>query len=243
MRYILIILFFVVSTQVQARNAWLDSLNKKVEVKKKTRWTLADWMNTKNQVGLMDAWLAANTSASLFEFYFGGSQYDFDNFIPASSATATSSDSTINYTVAGFVTIFGLKLENEDEEGIGKYSVEGLLRVLGSAEQGTRLNAFYGAELINDENQSEEYSSHYYGGSLRIYLLGFFAIEGIYQKILETELPDTSKYEGEKVAYGALIDLGPFQFFAKQEETRQYFLNNSLKTRREGLRYGLNIYF
>ena len=45
----------------------------KQEEKKRSRWTLADWLLQKKNNRMMDLWLAKNSYSSPFEFYLDGS--------------------------------------------------------------------------------------------------------------------------------------------------------------------------
>jgi len=240
MRLSLFVLIIFIALPSWSRNPFVDSLNQKVEVKKKTRWTLADWLETKNKMSLMDAWLAANTSSHLFEFYLGGYYKEFtDN----NTGQIAIKDNSTGYSLAGFVSIFGLNLdfEEEDENGNNYLRAAFILRLLGQAEQGTRLNLFYGQERVESEAFTENFDIPFYGASLRMYILSFLAIQGKYLLYQKTDLPNQIQLEGKSWEYGVAIDLGPFQI------SGDWFVNDldyssNLKSQREGLKLSLLLY-
>ena len=223
-----------------ARNAYIESLNKKADVKKKTRWTLADWFETKNKVHLMDKWLAANSSANLFEFYLSYSNYDYKQTQSIIPAVDEYRDNSSAYAIAGFLSIFGIKAEQSSDKISIHNQYEILLRILGDAEQSSRLNIFYGRDHQNSRQVDENSSDDFWGAELRLYLLSFLSLEGRFQKYLKNEMNDSG---WDLIStYGLNVDLGPFQMFGlwSASDTGSNSIN---EIQREGIKYGLRMYF
>ncbi|MCB0390622.1 MAG: hypothetical protein KDD58_05005 [Bdellovibrionales bacterium] len=242
MKFYLLTIILLTSISSWARNPFVDSLNKKVEVKKKTRWTLADWLDTKKQISLMDAWLAANTSANLFEFYVGGSLFNFEDKLVSTPGLMPTNGDSSTYSIAGFVSIFGLVYnritEGKDVIDQGEF----IVRLLGKAEQGTRLNLLYGYNKINSKIYNDSYDLPYIGASLRIYLLSFLAIQSRYVSYIQSKLPNATDIDGSQVEYGLAVDVGPLQLTADVvSQTTE--MTGAIENRRDGYKYGIHLFF
>lgn len=232
MKLLALFVFFSLSFSnlALARNAFVDSLNKKVDVKKQSRWTLADWLGTKKKVDMMDSWLALNSSSNIFEFYLEASLFDYENMNPHA------------FSAAGFISIFGVKLEQKIFRQEISSSAEGILRLLGKSEQGTRLNLFYGLRVMDESIYSKIYEMPYWGGEIRLYLLSFLSMDGRYLNYSKSERSDSLNISGYDLAFGVNIDIGPIQFFfQKLNEVRS--VTGQESSHEEGFRYGLRLYF
>lgn len=233
------VFLFVLSINTWAKNSFLESLNQKVEVKKKTRWTLNDWLDTKKQMSLMDSWLAANTSDHLFEFYLGVLHFNYTQDLTGQLKTELS---TLSYTFTGFVSIFGLNFKSENEDDSSHLQGEILLRLLGKAEQSTRLNIFYGIENVDSNTFTETYNIPFYGASIKLYVFSFFALQAKYLTSQKTKLPNLVDVDGKTLEYGASVDVGPFQLLGDWVQKEMNY-SSSVRSKKEGLRLGLLIYF
>lgn len=234
-------IFFIlfIATPLWARNSFIESLNKKAEFKKKTRWTLADWLDTKRQVGIMDAWLAANSSTQTFEFYLRGSYSIYKN---QESGNSPQENTVTTYSLAGFVSILGLSFQQEIDENLTRTKGELILRILGKAEQSTRWNLFYGFEKINEKGVENVYEIPYYGTSLRVYLLNFLAIQAKYGQLQKTLVQEEFYRMGYAIEYGLALDIGALQLTVEWFNRKsEYSLNNTSIDK--GMRYGLYLYF
>src|SRR3954462_12820239 len=90
-----------------AANAQADEIYtfvvKKQEEKAKTRWTLSDWLETRDKMRLMDLWLAVH-SPTPYEFFLGGGY-----IVPSQ----TGAQSGFEVSAAAYATIFGLEFRRE----------------------------------------------------------------------------------------------------------------------------------
>ena len=228
---------------IAKNSGFFDSLNKKSLGKNASKWTLADWLGTKSKVQVMDHWLAMNSSINRFEFYMGVSHFDFtDQQFDLGVPGIKSKKELSTLTVAGFLTILGLKVEQEKDDLVVTSSVEGILRVFGKSEQSSRWNLFYGSKFIEIEANSESYNRVFYGSEVRIYIFRFLSIDGRYAFFEESERPDNRFIKGNELEYGLNIDLGAVQLFGKYRDQTDE-LTSSTKMIRNGFRYGVNIYF
>src|SRR4051812_2514013 len=107
MRTLVVLLAGMLALLAPATQARADEIYtfvvKKQEEKAKTRWSLADWLDTRDKMKLMDLWLAIH-SPSPYEFFLSGSY-----IIPSDSTVSKGSD----LSVAAFATIFGLEGRRE----------------------------------------------------------------------------------------------------------------------------------
>src|SRR5436190_22356647 len=94
--------------------AWSDEVFtfvvKKQEEKAKTRWSLQDWLETRDKMRLMDLWLALH-SPSPYEFFVGGGY----RYAQAGDAPGYSG---WNLCAAAYASIFGLELQREFVGGL-----------------------------------------------------------------------------------------------------------------------------
>jgi hypothetical protein len=236
------LLFFSISSSAKS-SSFFDSLNKKSSGKNASKWTIADWLETKKKVQVMDHWLAVNSSINIFEFYLGVSHFDFtDQLFDLGEPGIKSKDELSTITLAGFLTILGLKIQNEIDDSMDTTSMEVLLRVFGKSEQSSRWNLFYGTNFIKDDFYLESYKRVFYGSEVRIYIFKFLSMDGRYVFFEPSEVPDNSIKKGTLVEYGLNFDLGAFQLFGKYvDQTNDLTLSS--KMIRNGIRYGVNFYF
>jgi hypothetical protein len=154
--------------------------NRRQEEKAKTRWTLSEWLETRDRMRLMDLWLAMN-SPSPFEFFIGG---------------ANRLDEGWSVQAAAYATIFGLGFERNSETTSGEF----LLRVLGNQIQGTNLTLSLGV-------RSGELRNAYAGAGLTIYLARYFGLDGSYRRHFAA-VPNSAGLANEsfELDWGAFID-------------------------------------
>lgn len=144
---------------------------KKQEEKKKSRWTLGDWLLTKEKMRLQDQWLAMN-SGSPFEFFLTG------NYQTLNSGSTTRQ---WNFGFAAYAAMVGLEFQynqiNERMKGLFN------LRLVGRHAQGTNLTVFGGLRF---QPSPESITGPLAGASLTLYLTKFLGIEGSYQHYFQS---------------------------------------------------------
>src|SRR6185295_348306 len=82
---------------------------KKQEQKAKTRWSLSDWLETRDKMRLMDLWLALH-SPSPYEFYLGGA-YQMAETKPGGRYNA------YDLFFAAYASIFGIEVQRQANSG------------------------------------------------------------------------------------------------------------------------------
>lgn len=173
-----LLVLFVVPTPRASADEVYNIVIKKQEEKAKGRWSLADWLDTRDRMRMMDLWLAMN-SPSPFEFYLGGAmRYSW-------------APSLFGYQFYGaaYATIFGLQFQYENW-GVERMLASFHLRVFGLHNQATNLTPEIGIKQETVGGVTAR--SPYLGVGLTLYLAKFAGIDGIYRYYL----PSTPTAQG-----------------------------------------------
>ncbi len=241
---LLVLIMFLFSFQAHcfAKN----SFNEKVGNKEASRWTLAEWLAQKERVKMMDVWLALHSSDNPYEFFIGGAS---SSYRLSSDLFDTPESERLNQGELGaFATIVGLRGQyfssTEDDYG---WKASFVLRILGTAEQGTHWNLFYGIRnqklLFNDV--IEEFQNNFIGADFNLYLTSKFGMNFMYEKLLPVKTKNEISKEGDVYSAKVFIDFYFIEVFGRwfQEniELSSDFLR--IKSKREGFGLGLLFYF
>jgi hypothetical protein len=192
---------------------------KKQEEKKSTRWSLQDWLETRDRMRLMDIWLALHTS-SPYEFYIGG------------DARFLTEKNTLDskYYFSAFASIFGLGIERESV--YSRLNGMFFLRVLGFHNQGTNITLHVGVR-----NQTEPFSfySSFVGGAMTLYMTRFFGIEGLFRYYFPAD--DTVELQATYLETNAFIDFRFLRIYGG------YHFQNDHLARPSGYQLGARFFF
>ncbi len=201
---------------------------KKQENKDKYRWSLSDWLETRDRMRLQDLWLALNTSAP-YEFYLDGN-YQFNQNSPGSAFNASE------LGLAAFVTIFGLEAKFDagiDQHWSGVFD----LRVFGFHDQSTHLTFQLGLRSTNSSGGSS-YRNGLGGVKLAIYFARPFGIQALYQHYFSSTSNATGvTYTGDKFQGGVFLE---FKFLRLYTD---YLLDTETLATTSGFLLGTRIYF
>jgi hypothetical protein len=162
---------------------------KKQEKKELKKWTLAEWLATKEKMRLMDMWLALHTP-SPYEFFIAG---DYRH------------PSQYGGYFAAYASIVGL--EYQREWVTGGPSTTGLfhLRIFGYADQSTHITLQAG---LRDPAPGAPGHHALAGGRVSVFLLRYFGIEGLYRY-------NFSPGNGQRWEAGAYIDFKFVRIYGK----------------------------
>jgi len=211
------------ATFIVTQNACADEVYtfiiKKQEEKAKTRWSLAEWLETRDKMRLMDLWLALH-SPSPYEFYLSGA------YLNNSSSAVQGWD----FSAAAYASIFGLGVERQVYSGIADTSGLFFLRIFGFQSQGTNITLQAGLTAIN--RPEERFQSALAGISSNLYLAKFFGLEGLYRRAVKQ-----TRYET-----GAFIDFRFLRVYGKYFNTTVEF-NSGLRTNDHGSLAGVKLFF
>ncbi len=187
---------------------------KKQEEKKKTRWTLAEWLDTRDRMRLMDLWLALH-SPSPFEFYFGG---DF--------RIAEDAPNNWRMNAAAYASIFGIELQrgfSPRPEWLGLFH----LRIFGFHQQATNITLEGGVRAPMTGSRTRNALA---GVGMSVYLARYFGLDGLFRHHFGDAAGN--HYEG-----GAFIDFSFIRVYGS------YYSDDSSGTNTSGAVAGTRIYF
>lgn len=178
---------------------------KKQEEKKKTRWSLSEWLETRDRIRLMDLWLALH-SPSPYEFF--SSVY----FISASRMPGDVSAQGLGVSFAAFATVFGLEISAESVYQTPWHLIFDL-RILGVHDQSTQITLQGGAKFQRSQGRIERNS--FAGARLSIYITRFFGLEGLFRYYFASNLADEAPQSSQQNSVDtelahAFFELGAF---------------------------------
>ncbi len=211
---------------------------KKQEVKKKTRWSLSEWMATKEKMRWMDLWLAMN-SPSPYEFYLGVDT-SFGRTLGGKPPTDAS---YVGYrgSLAAYAHLFGLEVQADTESS--RFHAAVLARILGFQVQGTNITLQAG---LRSQAIPLSVRNVFLGVGTSLYLIKSFGVDALYRGYLLS-----SNRDGGGRTRGFRVEAGPFIDFKFVRVYGQYFyelervLGNELQSdqRRSGGLVGLRFFF
>ncbi len=176
-------------------------VGRKADVKRQSRWSLDEWMATREKFKWQDMWLALN-SPSPFEFFISGAY----NLIPLTQRES----STFNFGAGAYVSIFGLEYQHEKVLNTEDH-VRFHLRLFGYNVQNTNLTFQAGIRLITNPSS---YRQGYVGLSSTIYLQKYFGIYLLYRQYLSSvSVPTLGVMSGNRAEVGPFIDFGPLRVY------------------------------
>lgn len=235
---IFLIFTIIINFVVQADEVYTVIIRRQEE-KKASRWTLSDWLMTKQRISLMDQWLSLNTESNFFDLSLSYDKFNFKQ----TSQNLNKNYNDSNFNAKFFMSFIGFEanIEKLNSNFSSKsYGVD--LRLLGSSLQSTHLLLKYG--LINTKStftsKDLEFSSKYFELEGNLYLLGFF---GVSYKYHDTQKSSTgeSSYNKASTNYGVFLDLWILKFYL--EKVNQTHTFDKQKIRDKGERIGVSILF
>jgi hypothetical protein len=165
-------------------------VGRKAEVKRQSRWSLDEWLATRERMKWSDMWLALNYP-SPYEFFLLGGY----NLVPQSNGGKAG----VRLGAGAYVKIFGLEYEHgtvlRDEDHARFH-----LRLFGYNVQNTNLTFQAGVRFLSNATREG-----YLGLSATIYLHKYFGIYSLYRYYL------TSSEHRTEV--GPFVDFGPLRVF------------------------------
>lgn len=160
---------------------------KKQEEKAKNRWSLSEWLATRDRMRLMDMWLAMN-SPSPYEFYLGAG-----STLPGAQVK-----------LGAFASIFGIEGSYEKFPDLTRWQALFKLRVFGFHQQATNITLHAGFR----ENQTPAGERAFvFGGEVTLYLAKYFGIDWSYLRI--------NAIQGSLWDAGAFIDFRFLRLYGK----------------------------
>lgn len=207
---------------------------KKQEEKKSRGWNLAEWLETRDRMRLMDLWLALH-SPTPYEFYLGA-DYQFFQAPPGPQEHAWRT------YFGAYASIFGLEAQWESNSLHRLYGIFHL-RIFGYHAQGTNITLQAG---LRSQGQGTSFRNGFVGVSMTVYLARLFGVEGLYRHYFSST-PNAQGLElaGQRYEGGAFIDFRFLRIYGTYfSEPEELTLGGvSSHQRRSGTEFGTRIFF
>lgn len=167
----------------------------KQEQKAKNRWSLQDWLDTRDRMRMMDLWLAIH-SPSPYEFYVSG-LYAIGNLATGPQLEGWS------IVAGGYATIFGLEYQRQVTDRAGERSLFLFnLRLWGYHDQSSNLTVSGGMNL--ETTSVPGLWNPVVGASATFYLAKPFGVTGLFRYRIPRDVGITTASRRWEV--GAFID-------------------------------------
>lgn len=197
--FILSISLFSIFSFSQGIEGVYEVIIKKQAEKRSNRWSLADWLMTKQKIALMDQWLALHSSSTWFEMYLEGTKGDLDAF---ESTGVQRKTAATRYQASAYVRALGVQYGIEKFPGfMDTKFLQGNLILFGTSAQSTNIQLHYGQRTL--ETSFGEYKPSYWGASGTLYLLSFLGGTYEYRKFAKK----SGYLGGDRLEYGAFLDV------------------------------------
>ena len=211
---------------------------KKQEAKSQNRWSLSEWLETRDRMRLMDLWLALH-SPTPYEFFLG-TDYSWNQW------SGTGSDQTqgsVRVMGAAYASIFGLEFERSFSpvsEWVGTFD----FRFFGYHVQSTHMTFQLG--LRSQDSSGTSVRNAFLGLESSIYFGKFFGLHALYRNYL-TSPPNLTggDFYGWRGELGGFVDFNFVQVYGTffREQQVELVGGASYGTQRSGPLLGLKLFF
>ena len=228
-----------------------SGVHRKVEKKLKTRWSLAEWMEQKKNMKLMDQWLAINTSDNPYEFFLEGERNETDRTVSNSGGTTTEKWFPVKGRMGAYATILGIEGGYDTPQSHWEaWDATLNLRILGTAQQNTNLTLLGGVKSysFDDEAQGrvERYQNTVAGAQMTLYLTRYVGLEGYYHRLFFDKSNFSTSLSGENSKAILFIDFSFVRLYGGVSRERLVFNENETNKStdlRDSFLLGLRLWF
>ncbi len=210
------------------------------------RWTLQEWLETKERNRMMDLWLAINTP-SPYEGMLGLAHHNHQT--KASPTDTGTSYSHLSGQASAYATLIGLTFEFSKHEKENFNDTSGMLnlRLFGNSIQTTAITLHFGqrTRTINLETGDQVLRNNFGQISLQLYLNKHFGLDGSYRQYLSAKDAVYGDVTGQLSEAGIFIDFKALRIFGSWYQDVQINNLNQTETKieRNGIKSGLRIFF
>ncbi len=201
---------------------------KKQEEKAKSRWSLSEWLETRDRMRLMDLWLALH-SPSPYEFVI---KYDYR--VSDDRRASFPGDSRLGF--AAYVSIFGLEVE----KALGSSSPTSLwfnARVFGFYAQSTNITLQAGVR----SQGSPGYRNAFWGVASTINLFPQVGLDGYWRSYFDSTPGAPGRVSGNRWEAGAFIDFSFLRLYGNW--FGENVAVNDVDDRHSGVILGTKLFF
>lgn len=230
--------------QSSGSRPWL--LSKGAAAREAKRFTLQEWMENKDRRALMDMWLTINTP-SPYEFVIGGSMFHYTVDTTSTGTTTSKTIDGYNAEISAYARFVGVSAEYANNTQEGFNDVNGIfnLRIFGNTVQGSHITLHYGLRTRTASDNSYRLNQQFGAGTLQLYLMKYFGIQGNYRQYLPYSEAHFGDTEGTELNAGAFIEFGSLRLFGDWYQEKQSSKLNGTESKidRTGTKIGIKFYF
>lgn len=218
----------------------------RAEKRAASRWTLQEWLETKERNRMMDLWLSMN-SPSPYEFMLGGASLWATREAGAPSTTTTFS--SFSGELAAYAQFVGLNAEYENNTAENTNELTGLLniRLLGNSLQNSFLTLHAGQRTRGFESAGAAQQLRQVATqvSLQLYFSKHFGLDGKYRLYQAATDSTGAEVAGSLSEAGVFIDFGAVRIFGgwSQEKETSTSAGVETPTTRTNVRSGLKLHY
>jgi hypothetical protein len=246
------LLLFSAPIKAQTGGSVSAEYKRRAAAREGKRWTLEEWLQTRDRNRMMDLWLALN-SPSPYEGAIALSRKNYQ-IVTDPASGADNSYGSYSGEITAYASIVGLTLEHENNPQEGFYDTTGIfnLRLLGHCIQCTALTLHYGLRTRYLESYDPEIklAQTFSQATLQLYLFRYFGIEGVYRSYQPiTEERVLGKISQETLLEGGVfIDYAGLRVFGNWYRESQKLAatdttNLNQTSEKNGVRAGFRLYF
>jgi hypothetical protein len=199
----------------------------KQEKKEKNRWSLQEWLDTRDRMRMMDLWLALH-SPSPYEFYVS-------TLYRTGNVAAGGYYGGWNLQVAAYAYLFGVEVQRDWSNSGDRWLGVVNFRIFGFHNQATNLTLQGG--LVSDSRSGTETWNGVAGAHMTLYLSKGFGVTGLYRYRFPKAAAVQSR--GSRAEAGAFID---FRFVRVLGEYFAEIDSASPQHSYTGIQFGLRAY-
>jgi hypothetical protein len=236
------------SSRTSSKRPWL--LSNKSEAEAAHRFSLAEWLDTKNRNNAMDMWLGYNTNpADAYEFKLSLNRQQDDvstkvgGGVPVTRGTFRSYEGEFSAYAKNVGLTAGYHDNNEESftDSTGMFN----FRLFGKSMQTSHLTLHYGLRTRLGSNNAYRLNQQFPAATLQLYIVENFGIYSHYRMYLKSNEAVFGDTEGNELQYGVYIEYGRLRIFGNMFEENQNSILNNVNTdiNHKGTKFGIQLYF
>ena len=230
------------------KRTWL--LSNKSEAEAAHRFSLAEWLDTKNRNNAMDMWLGSNTNADIYEFKLSLNMQQDDVTAQTGGGAVVTSGNFLRYEgeFSAYAKNVGLTAgyHNNTEENFNDTTGMFNFRLFGKSMQTSHLTLHYGLRTrLGSGPLNYRLNQQFPAATLQIYLVENFGVYSHYRKYLKVNEDVFGDTEGKELQYGVFIEYGRLRIFGNIFEENQNSVLNNVNTdiNHKGSKIGIQLFW
>lgn len=228
-RFSLFCALVIIVTLAQAES-FSDRLYNRQIIKQRERFKLSDLPSGKAR---FPVFFSINKDISLFE----------NNISLGMGKTIQQDERAQEYNGSLFFTILGLELDHKDLTIFEATTAQANLRLLGSSQQNSRLNIFFGERKTKADEVDSDWEQMVSGYEAQIYLLNQLGVSWRQTYLTRVRNDDDESLTGNEDSLEGFLEYGAFRVLARYTWSRLKTSHATWEPRVESLVWGLGFFF